>query len=135
MIAAIPLMIVPFVLYNLAMTGVLGGGGIAVLDTQVMSLSMLSGAIWTLALGDLFILIALVLLFVEILKATRTSSKALMDHLLSMVLFVIFLVEFLLVPGAATQIFFILMTISFIDVIAGFSVSMRSAGRDISIGL
>ncbi|MGH6808137.1 MAG: hypothetical protein ACREEJ_15045, partial [Ensifer adhaerens] len=69
------------------------------------------------------------------LKATRTGTRALMDHLLSMVLFIAFLVEFLLVAPAATQIFFILMTISFIDVIAGFSVSMRSAGRDVSIGL
>lgn len=135
MIAAIPLMIVPFVLYNLAMIGLFGGDGIGALNNQILSLSMLSGAVWTMSLGDLFILVALVLLFVEILKATRTSSKALMDHLLSMVLFVVFLVEFLLVPGAATQIFFILMTICFIDVVAGFSISIRSAGRDVSIGL
>lgn len=135
MIAAIPLMIVPFVLYNLAMIGLFGGDGIGALNNQILSLSMLSGAVWTMSLGDLFILVALVLLFVEILKATRTSSKALMDHLLSMVLFVVFLVEFLLVPGAATQIFFILMTICFIDVVAGFSISIRLAGRDVSIGL
>jgi len=88
-----------------------------------------------MSMGDLMIVIALVLLFVEILKATRISSKALMDHLLSMVLFIVFLVEFLLVAGAATQIFFILMAISFIDVIAGFTVSVKSAGRDVSIGL
>ncbi|OJF96103.1 hypothetical protein [Pararhizobium antarcticum] len=135
MIAAIPLLILPFALYNLAMTGVLGAGGIAVLDNQIMSLSMLSGATWTMSFGDLLIVIALALLFVEILKATRTSSKTLLDHLLSMVLFIVFLVEFLLVGNAATQIFFILMMISFIDVIAGFSVSMRAAGRDVSIGL
>ena len=55
--------------------------------------------------------------------------------MLSMVLFVAALVEFLLVKNAATQIFFILMTISFIDVIAGFAVSIRTAGRDLSIGL
>ena len=52
-----------------------------------------------------------------------------------MVLFVVFLVEFLLVKDAATQIFFILMMITFIDVIAGFTVSIKSAGRDVSIGL
>ena len=44
-------------------------------------------------------------------------------------------IEFLLVANAATDIFFILMAIAFIDVIAGFSVSIRSAGRDVSIGL
>ncbi|NVD40793.1 hypothetical protein HT585_18130 [Ensifer sp. HO-A22] len=133
MLAAIPLLILPFAIYNLAMLGLFGGT--AGLDAGVMSLSMLSGATWAMSFGDLLIVVALLLLFVEILKATRTGTRALMDHLLSMVLFIAFLVEFLLVAPAATQIFFILMTISFIDVIAGFSVSMRSAGRDVSIGL
>ncbi|RDL49612.1 hypothetical protein BLJAPNOD_00714 [Ensifer sp. M14] len=130
MLAAIPLLILPFAIYNLAMLGLFGGT--AGLDAGVMSLSMLSGATWAMSFGDLLIVVALLLLFVEILKATRTGTRALMDHLLSMVLFIAFLVEFLLVAPAATQIFFILMTISFIDVIA---VSMRSAGRDVSIGL
>jgi hypothetical protein len=135
MITAIPLLILPFILYNLGMVGFLGSGGVAVFEMTLLSLTMLSGAVWTMSVGDLVIVIALVLLFVEILKATRVSSKALMDHLLSMVLFIVFLVEFLLVANAATHTFFILMTISFIDVIAGFSVSMRTAGRDVSIGL
>ncbi|MCM2396377.1 hypothetical protein NBH19_09825 [Rhizobium sp. S95] len=135
MVAAIPLMIVPFVLYNLAMLGVFGAGGIAALQNEVMSLSMLSGAIWTLSVGDVFILVALVVLFIEILKATRNGSGSLLNHMLSMLVFIAFLVEFLLVRNAATQNFFILMTVAFIDVVGGFAVSIRSAGRDVSIGL
>ena len=135
MLLAIPLLIIPFVLYNLAMVGVLGGGGVEVLESQVMSLTMLSGATWTMNLGDLFIVIALVILFFEIIKATRPGSRALLDHMFSMVLFIVFIVEFLLLPGAATQIFFILMMIAFIDVVAGFAVSIRTASRDLSIGL
>ena len=133
--AAIPLMLIPFILYNLAMIGAFGGGGTASLDSIVTSVNMMSGATWTMSLGDLFIVIALVILFFEIFKATRRSSVALLDHLFSMALFVVFLVEFLLVQGAATQIFFILMLISLVDVIAGFTVSIKSAGRDVSIGL
>ncbi|ANK74219.1 hypothetical protein ACI2KT_18005 [Ensifer adhaerens] len=133
MLAAIPLLILPFAIYNLAMIGMFGG--LAGLNADMVSLSMLSGATWTMRFGDLLIVGALLLLFVELLKATRTSSRALMDHLLSMILFIVFLIEFLLLAPAATQLFFILMTISFIDVIAGFAVSMRSAGRDVSIGL
>ena len=128
MLAAVPLLILPFAIYNLAMIGMFGG--IAGLNAE-----MLSGATWTMRFGDLLIVVALLLLFVELLKATRTSTRALMDHLLSMILFIVFLIEFLLLAPAATQLFFILMTISFIDVIAGFAVSMRSAGRDVSIGL
>jgi hypothetical protein len=133
MLAAIPLLILPFAIYNLAMIGMFGG--LAGLNADMVSLSMLSGATWTMRFGDLLIVGALLLLFVELLKATRKSSRALMDHLLSMILFIVFLIEFLLLAPAATQLFFILMTISFIDVIAGFAVSMRSAGRDVSIGL
>lgn len=135
MLASIPLLILPFALYNLAMTGALGAGGVAVFEQTVMSLAMLSGATWSMSVDDLLIVGSLFLLFVEILKATRTSSKTLVDHILSMVLFIVFLVEFLLMPGAATDVFFILMAISFIDVIAGFTISMRTAGRDVSIGL
>jgi uncharacterized membrane protein len=135
MIATIPLMVIPFILYNLAMLGLTGGGGISSLQHDVIMLSMLSGAIWSMALGDLFIVVALVVLFFEILKATRNGSGSLINHMLSMLVFIAFLVEFLLVQDAATQVFFILMSIALIDVIGGFAVSIRSAGRDVSIGL
>ncbi len=65
MLAALPLLIIPLILYNVAMIGLIGGG-IAGLNGTVISLSMLSGATWTLSLGDLFIVIALVLLFFKI---------------------------------------------------------------------
>ncbi|MBO6919537.1 MAG: hypothetical protein JJ858_13990 [Rhizobiaceae bacterium] len=133
MLVTIPLMIIPLILYNVVMLG--PGSGIGGLENHILEISMLSGATWILNVGDLFILIALVLLFIEILKATRTGAFSVVDHLLSTFVFIAFLLEFLLVQGAATQVFFILMAIAFIDVIAGFSVSIRSAGRDVSIGL
>ena len=135
MLAALPLMIIPFVLYNLAMLGTMGGGGVASLENVVISLRMLSGAEWTMTLGDVLIVVALLFLFVEILKASRNGRGSLLNHMLSMLVFVACLVEFLLVRNAATQIFFILMIIAFIDVIGGFAVAIRSAGRDVSIGL
>ena len=134
MLAAIPLMIVPLIAYNLVLIGLIGGG-VSALGSTITSLSMMSGATWTMSLGDLLIVVSLVLLFIEVLKATRTGSWSVIDHMLSMFVFVAFLVEFLLVRDAATHVFFILMVIAFIDVIAGFTVSIRSAGRDVSIGL
>lgn len=135
MIAAIPLMLVPLALYNLGMVGLFGGGGVAGLDQVLISVTMLSGAIWTLSVGDGLILVGLVFLFIEILKSTRNSQASLMNHMLSLLVFVAFLVEFLAVRDAATQVFFILMVIAFIDVIAGFAISVRTASRDVSIGL
>ncbi|MDE1993395.1 MAG: hypothetical protein KGI75_12905, partial [Rhizobiaceae bacterium] len=63
------------------------------------------------------------------------GSGSLLNHMLSLLVFIAYLVEFLLVQNAATQTFFILMTVAFVDVIGGFTVSIRSAGRDVSIGL
>lgn len=135
MLAAFPLMIIPFILYNLATIGIVNGGGGATLDDIVISLQMLSGADWTMTFGDVLIVVALLFLFVEILKASRNGRGSLLNHMLSMLAFIAYLVEFLLVRDAATQIFFILMTITFVDVIGGFAVAIRSAGRDVSIGL
>ena len=134
MFNAVPLMIIPFILYNMSMLGFMGSGGLPSLQNDVIVLSMISGAMWSMALGDLFIVVALAVLFFEILKATRNDGS-LTNHMLSMLVFIAFLVEFLLVQDAATQVFFILMTIALIDVIGGFAVTIRSAGRDVSIGL
>jgi hypothetical protein len=113
----------------------MGSGGLPRCTTTCFVLSMISGAIWSMSLGDLFIVVALVVLFFEILRATTNFAGSLVNHMLSMLVFIAFLVEFLLVQDAATQVFFILLTIALIDVIGGFAVSIRSAGRDVSIGL
>ncbi|SIQ75171.1 hypothetical protein SAMN05880561_104203 [Rhizobium sp. RU33A] len=131
MLIAVPLMIVPFIFYNAVMLG----SGIAAFSTVIMTVPMLSGAVWTMTLGDLVILSALIALFFEVLKATLSTRGSLMNHMFSMVVFIGFLVEFLLVRDAATQLFFSLMVIAFIDVVAGFTISNRAAARNVSIGL
>ena len=134
MITNVPLMVVPLIVYNLVLFGLLGNTAPLLWDQPIMNVSMISGAKWIMTLGDLMIVLGLVLLFFEILKATRIGANSIVDHLLSTFIFVAFLVEFLLVEGAATAVFFILMVMTMIDVLAGFSVSIRSATRDVSLG-
>ncbi|WP_457940034.1 hypothetical protein [Mesorhizobium sp. 10J20-29] len=135
MLSSIPLLVVPFILYNLGLAGVFGAGpGGDPWSIELFSFSMMSGGVFSMTLGMLMIVIALLLFFVEIVKATRTSNASILDHLLSTFVFVAFLVEFLLVRGAATSVFFTLMVITLIDVLAGFSVSLRAASRDVTIG-
>jgi len=131
MLAQLPLMIVPFILYNLGLIGLLGGGD-EPWGLQLFRVPMLSGGMWTMTLADLMIVVALLLLFIEIVKSTRTSNASVIDHLLSTFVFVAFLVEFLLVDGAARSLFFTLMLIALFDVLAGFSVSLRAASRDVT---
>jgi len=52
----------------------------------------------------------------------------------AMIVFVLYLIWFLVVPAAATSLFFLITIISLIDVVAGFSVTIRAARRDYSVG-
>jgi len=134
MLSGIPLLIVPFVAYNLGLAGSFGvPEGADLWASHVVSLTMMSGSVFSLTVGDLLVVVALLLLFVEILKATRTTNVSIVDHLLSTFVFVAFLVEFLLVRAAAHSVFFTLMVISLVDVLAGFAVSLRAAGRDVHV--
>src|SRR6185436_20579867 len=128
-----PLLVVPFAVYNIIEFLIPGATPGAFWSHAIAQIGLASGAQWTLTTGDLMIALSLIILFVEILKSTRLSTRSIIDHLLSTVLFVIMLIEFLLVKQAATGTFFLLLIISFVDVVGGFSVSIRTAQRDIEI--
>ena len=81
--------------------------------------------------GDMLITLAILLLFGEMMKSTRIGIRTVVDHALSLILFLGMLVEFLLVKQAATATFFLLLVISFVDVLGGFAVTLRTAQRDL----
>lgn len=134
MLGAVPLLILPFLLYNLGLVGLTGPDGADPWAMVIFSMRMMSGGVWSMTAGDLLILLGLTLLFIELVKSTRTSNVSVVDHVLSIFVFVAFLIEFLLVRGAAHSVFFTLMVIALLDVLAGFSVSLRAAGRDLNLG-
>ncbi|SRR5690606_39476230 len=129
MLAYLPLMLLPLIAYN-----IVAFATAEPLDAEIGRISMVSGAEWIITLSDVLILFALAILFFEILKSTRTSAISVVDHILSTTVFIIALVEFLLVGPAGTSTFFIIVMIALIDVMAGFSVTIRSARRDFAIG-
>jgi len=133
-IRAIPMIIIAFILYNIV--AVLGGAATAdeIFRQPLFSIPMLRGSRWVFSWGDLIILITMILLFVELLKSTYTSTSSLVDHGLSMIVFILCLIEFLLVDRAATSVFFFIMIACLIDVIAGYTIGIRVARRDLSIG-
>ena len=96
--------------------------------------AMPSGGSWQISLGHMLIAFSLFVLFFEILKSTRIGGNSIVDHALSMIVFVACLILFLVWPPAATSLFFLIMLITLVDVIAGFSVTIRSARRDYSAG-
>jgi hypothetical protein len=124
-----PLLLIPFAIYNIVvflMPGVTWG-------STLTTVHMISKAEWTMTASDLLIAFAILLLFGEIMKATRIGVRTVVDHGLSLILFLGMLVEFLLVPEASTSTFFLLLTLSFIDVLGGFAVTLRTAQRDLTV--
>ena len=124
-----PLLLIPFAIYNIVAFLMPTLGWTAVLTT----VHLVSGGDWTLSAGDLLVTLAVLLLTGEILKSTRIGIRTVVDHALSLVLFLGMLVEFLLVKQAATATFFLLLVISFVDVLGGFAVTLRSAQRDLTV--
>lgn len=138
MILSIPWLIIAIVVYNMvALTSswpAAGSGLPNVFDQPIMSFDLISGAKWALTTGDLITILTLVLLFIELIKATRTGGSSIVDHALSMVLFMFCLVEFLTVRQAGTSEFFFILVVTLIDVVAGFSITIRGARRDFGLG-
>ncbi|SFV37091.1 hypothetical protein SAMN05216456_2743 [Devosia crocina] len=128
----VPLLVVPFVLYNLVVFLFFGGNPIN-WGAGLFSVPMPSGMPWAITAGDLLLVLGIVMLFFEVLKSTNIARNSIVEHMLSMVVFVAFLIEFLLVGAASSSVFFLLMVMSLIDVVAGFTVSITSASRDVSM--
>ena len=129
MLVNFPLFLISFAIYNMI---AFLTPGVSWNDT-LYSLTMQSGATWTITFGDALVALTLVFLFFEVLKATKHAARSLIDHLLSTIVFIGALIEFLLVPQAATSIFATLLLIALIDVMGGWSVSVRTARRDLTV--
>lgn len=128
-ILGFPLLLVPFAIYNIIaflMPGVSWTG-------TLTTVHMMSGGDWTMSAGDMLIVLSILLLFGEMMKSTRIGIRTVVDHGLSLLLFLAIVAEFLLVRQAASSTFFILLVISFIDVMGGFAVTLRSAQRDLTV--
>ncbi len=146
---SIPLIIIALILYNVVVlfgggsapdavaSAAAGSGEAGILRSILFSLPSIRGGdgpSWNFTWGDLLMLITLLLLFVEIVKATYTSTASLLDHGLSMLVFIACLIEFLMVDSAYTSVFFFIMVATLIDVVAGYTIGIRVARRDIGFG-
>ena len=121
----IPLLLVPFAIYNIVaflMPGVSWTGTLA-------TVHMMSGADWAMSGGDVLVTLAILLLFVEMMKAARVGARGVVDHGLSLLLFLAMLAEFLLVKQAASATFFLILVMSFFDMVGGFTLVLRSRRR------
>jgi hypothetical protein len=123
-----PLLLIPFAIYNIVAFLFRTDMG-----ATLFTVHMLSGGDWNVSFSDILLVLGLLMLFVEVLKSTRIGNRSIVDHMLSLVLLLAMLAEFMMVRVAATSTFFLLVTMSLVDVVAGFSITIRTAQRDIGI--
>lgn len=137
MFAAFPLLALPVLAYNLIVLTfpqqIHAADASPRMTQPLFSVPMTSHVPWPVSLGDLLLLAALGVLFIELLKSTTSHSVAIINHALSMLLFIFCLVEFLLAPAFATSAFFLITAMVLMDVLAGFIVTIVSSRRDIDL--
>jgi hypothetical protein len=124
----VPLLLLSVILYaGLALVGV-------DFNATLFEVPLPSGGRWAFTATDAVMVFTLFLLFVEILKSTKTGGNSVFDHAMSLMVFIICLILFLVWDLAATSLFFLITMVTLIDVVAGFSVTIRAARRDYAFG-
>jgi hypothetical protein len=125
---------IPSLLYLLIIYNVVVFSGIDLSTPLINKMGLISGAEFTLTWSDLLVALGVVALYIEVFKATRTSTSSIIEHTFSMVLFIVYLVELIVVQAAGTSTFFILTLMQMLDVTAGFTITISTARRDLGMG-
>ena len=125
-LVAFPLLIIPVAIYNMIAFLTPPDGGWA---SPLATVRLVSGRDWTVTFGDALIGLALVLLLFEVAKTVRPGGKSVIDHLLSVLVFLGMVVEFVMVGKAATSTFAVLCGVSLVDALGGIVVSIRVGRR------
>lgn len=100
------------------------------LDAVQFILPLLSGNGLPFRGGDILLVLSLVLLCFEVYRATSSSKGAVLNHILSLVVFIIALIELLVMRPMANMTFFLIVLMTASDVIAGFTVTISASRRD-----
>ena len=137
---AAPLLLLPAILY--ALVAFTSGQPndpetfpvIIALNTTLFQMPMISGGRWLFSVGDGILVVGMIMLFIEIIKSTTSKTSSLINHGLSMAIFIAALIMFLMLRNFSTSVFFMLMLMMLLDVVAGFMVTIVSARRDFGVG-
>ena len=133
--SAFPMILITVILYNLLYFGggVVGYRDMPALLEHSFSIRMFSGDIWRITVSDLFVVLALVMLFIETVKAARATAREILNHAFAMLTFCAALVEFIVLKGFSTSAFFLITIMCLFDVVAGYTISIVAAKRDVAL--
>lgn len=100
-------------------------------EHSMTTISLPSGHSLAITYSEAFIVFALFVLFLELIKSTSASNAMITEQVLSVLVFIVFLIQFLISPHAAEPTFFILIVISLVEVLAGFVIIVKEARKDV----
>jgi hypothetical protein len=99
-----------------------------------MQFRLMSGDLWHVSRGDVFLAFSMVLLFIELLRATRSGTASVMNHAFSVVVFIVALLMFITTRGYGNSVFFMFTSMTLLDFMAGFIITTVASRRDLSLG-
>jgi len=102
-------------------------------ESEAVRFVLPSGDDWRISGSDLFLVSSLSLLFVELVRSTRSDRRLLLNHSLDVLVFIAVLTLFVTQPGYGNSTFFGLLLMTLIDFVAGFIITTDAARRDFSI--
>lgn len=129
----LPSPLLPLAVYYVLFLLQQSSGGIYAFE-PVLNISLMSGALLSFSPVDLTVILGLVCLFFEVIKSATVNKGTIVEHMLSMLVFIGYLVLFLFEERAGNPQFLQLTLMALVDVMAGFSITIMSARRDISVG-
>jgi hypothetical protein len=118
-----PLLLIPLAIYNIfvfLMPGV-------AFTSPIVSVTLMSGVVWTVTFGDALLAFAMLLLMFEVIKAAR--GRYVTDHLLSLTVFGAATAEFVLLAPCGNSTFFLLIVLTAVEFFAGLVIGIRNRKR------
>jgi hypothetical protein len=120
-----PLLLIPLAIYNIfvfLMPGV-------AFTSPVVSVTLMSGVVWTLTFGDALLALAMLLIMLEVIKAARPGARYVTDHFLSLIILGAAIAEFLLLTPFGNSTFFLLAVLAAVEFLAGLVIGIRNRPR------
>ncbi|MCP4346991.1 MAG: hypothetical protein GY795_15865 [Desulfobacterales bacterium] len=128
----IPVFFYVFIVYNIfAFSN--GNETQSALSYTVAEIKLASGSVMILDTDDFLIILGIIALYSGIRRSTGTSAPSVVDRALSMIVFVLFLIEFTVVKIAGTSSFLILTLMALLEVTAGFYSAISSDSGDLTV--
>ncbi len=92
---------------------------------------LISGGTLVITGNDLFLIVVVIALFFELVKATNaTQQNVFIEHILSTLVFVAYVILLITVKAFGNSTFLLLTMLSLLDVLAGWTITYKTGLRD-----